>query len=315
LPIIQHPDLLVGTETGDDAAVFRLRDDLALVQTVDFFPPIVDDPWQFGAIAVSNAVSDVYAMGGTPLLALNLVCFPSGLPKEILQDILKGGAEKANEAHLLIVGGHTIEDDEPKYGMAVTGIVDPKKYITNAAARPGDHLILTKPIGTGIITTAAKSDRTTPEAIQRALDVMLHLNKASSEAMMTVGVSACTDVTGFGLVGHLRAMMQASGTSACISLQSVPVIEGTWELVESDVVPGGTRRNYDVAQSLTRWHSSIANHAQLLLCDAQTSGGLLISVPSGRTEQLLRALHERGEEGVMIGEVSEEADVPLEVRP
>ena len=315
MPVTQHPDLLVGISKGDDAAVYRLREDLALVQTVDFFPPIVDDPWEFGAIAAANALSDVYAMGGTPLLALNLVCFPIELPQTILHQILQGGAAKAAEAEVLIVGGHTIDDAEPKYGLAVTGTVHPEKFVTNAGARPGDQLILTKPVGTGIITTAAKNGQVDPATLRRAIDLMQRLNRDAAAAMVHVGANACTDVTGFGLAGHLGAMMKASGTSARLSLSAVPVIEGTWELVEAGIAPGGTHRNYDSVGRLTRWHRDIPEHARLLLCDAQTSGGLLISAPEGKASALLEELCRRSVDGVVVGEVMTRTDATIEVQP
>ena len=210
---------------------------------MDFFPPIVDDPWHFGAIAAANSFSDVYAMGGKPVLALNLVCFPTDLPVDILGEVLKGGADKAKEAGVLIVGGHTVNDQEPKYGMAVTGFVEPGRQVTNAGARPGDVLALTKPLGTGIITTAGKNGVADPDTLARAIHVMAELNKNASEAMMEVGANACTDITGFGLLGHLQSMARASGTSARVHLSQIPFIEGTRELAQAGVAPGGTHRN------------------------------------------------------------------------
>ena len=210
IPPVRDPNLLVGVDTADDAAVYRLNDETALVQTVDFFPPVVDDAFSFGAIAAANAFSDVYAMGGRPLLALNIVGFPVDLPKEILGRVLQGGATKAEEAGVLVIGGHTVDDAEPKYGMAVTGTVEPGKQITNAGARPGDALVLTKPIGTGVITTAGKREQASADVLDNAVAVMSTLNKAASEAMVEVGVHACVDVTGFGLIGHLLGMLKAS---------------------------------------------------------------------------------------------------------
>ena len=290
LPKVSHPDLLVGVDTQDDAAVFRLSDDVALIQTVDFFPPIVDDPFAFGEIAVANALSDVYAMGGRPLLGLNIVGFPIDLPKEIIGNVLKGGASKAAEAGVLIVGGHTVDDAEPKYGLAVTGLIKPGLQVTNAGAQPGDALVLTKPIGTGIITTAGKNDRVEKSVLDNAIDTMRALNREASDAMVRVGVNACVDVTGFGLIGHLLVMLRASDATARISLGAVPVLDGTWELVEQDVAPGGTRRNLKSAESSVIWDPTISRGAKLVLCDAQTSGGLLISVPPGKRESLLTEL-------------------------
>ena len=211
LPPISDPDLLVGLSTSDDAAVYRLRPDLALVQTIDFFPPIVDDPFSFGEIAVANALSDVYAMGGTPLLGLNVVAFPADHPPEVLAEILRGGASKAGEAGVLIVGGHTVDDREPKYGLAVTGTITPGRQITNAGARSGDVLVLTKPIGTGVITTAGKAGAVDESVLSGAVETMRALNAGASRAMVSSGANACSDVTGFGLVGHLREVVQASG--------------------------------------------------------------------------------------------------------
>jgi len=284
----------VGVETGDDAAVYRMNDDTAVILTVDFFPPIVDDAYAYGEIAVANSLSDVYAMGGRPLLALNIVGFPVDLPKEILSEILKGGASKAKEAGVLIVGGHTVDDKEPKYGMAVTGVIEPGKQVTNAGARPGDVLVLTKPIGTGVITTAGKQQRVSDEVLNRAVETMAELNRAAAEAMMEVGVNACTDVTGFGLLGHLRAMAEGSEVAATVSAGSVPVFDGVRELLAADIAPGGTRRNLQSLDGVVRWHESIDETAKLLLSDAQTSGGLLIAVAAEKQDRLLQALEAGG---------------------
>ena len=304
LPAITDPNLLVGIEKGDDAAVYRLGDDVALVQTVDFFPPIVDDPYQFGGIAVANALSDVYAMGGKPLLALNIVGFPAQLSKDILVDILKGGYEKAAEADVLIVGGHTIEDPEPKYGLAVTGLIKPGDEITNSGSLPGDILVLTKPIGTGIITTALKQGRAEPEVAKQAIEVMLELNAGASRAMVETGVNSATDVTGFGLLGHLQSMMAASGTSAQIYESKVPMILGLLDTVELGTVPDGSKRNLSSLADSVKWDQSIPVTVRMILCDAQTSGGLLISVKKGRLDYLMDQLRSNGvSEPKVIGEV------------
>ena len=316
MPVFEDPNLLVGATTGDDAAVYRMSEDSALILTVDFFPPIVDDPWQFGAIAAANSFSDVYAMGGRPVLALNLVCFPADLPVDILGDVLKGGAAKAKEAGVLIVGGHTVNDQEPKYGMAVTGFVEPGRHATNAGAKPGDRLVLTKPLGTGIITTAGKNGVADPDTVARAIQVMLTLNKAASEAMMEVGIDACTDITGFGLLGHLQSMVEASGAGARIHLSQVPLIEGTRELVEAGVAPGGTHRNLESIDRVTSWDASITQEDKLLLSDAQTSGGLLIAVAPDKVSQLLEALSARGVvEACVVGEITERDEAELHVLP
>ena len=314
LPTFSDPNLLVGISTGDDAAVYRLSEDLALVQTVDLFPPIVDDPWSFGAIAAANAFSDVYAMGGRPILALNVVCFPRDLPVDILGEIMKGAADKAKEAGALIVGGHTMDDQEPKYGMAVTGLVEPGKQVTNASARAGDLLVLTKPLGTGIITTAGKESVADAATLERAIEVMSALNRAPSEAMTEVGVNACTDVTGFGLLGHLKTMVEASGVTARVRFSLTPLIEGTWDLVQQGIAPGGTHRNLHSVNPVVAWGSHISNEAKLVLCDAQTSGGLLMSVPAGKVDDLMAAMSRRGVSGVVvIGEVVERRESEIEV--
>ena len=305
---------MVGTRTGDDAAVYRLRDDLALVQTVDFFPPIVDDPYHFGAIAAANALSDVYAMGGTPLLALNLVGFPVDLPKEILVSILKGGYDKAAEAGVLIVGGHTVDDAEPKYGLAVTGLIKPGDQVTNSGAKPGDVLALTKPIGTGIITTAGKNQAVDADVLAGAVAVMETLNKGASNAMSHVGVNAATDVTGFGLLGHLNAMMRASGTSARVYWSKVPLLPGLWQLAEQGIAPGGTQRNLASLENSVRWQESLPHTARVVLCDAQTSGGLLISVAQDKLDVLLEQLAGHGVAGAaVIGEVMDRKAWTIEV--
>ena len=306
----------MGTSTGDDAAVYRLGEDLALVQSVDFFPPIVDDPYSFGAIAVANSLSDIYAMGGKPLLGLNIVAFPVNLPKDILVQILKGGGDKAKEAGVLIVGGHTIDDEEPKYGLAATGIIKPGLEITNAKARPGDALVLTKPLGTGIITTAGKQGVAEPQVLNQAVEIMSALNAAASEAMVKVGVNACTDVTGFGLLGHLQGMIKASGVGARIYLNRIPIMEGVWELIRQGIAPGGTHRNLESVGHLVKWHPDITHEAQLLLCDAQTSGGLLISVLQEKTDTLVRELRAaKTHSAAVIGEIPPDESRQIEVLP
>ena len=304
LPKVSDPNLLVGISTGDDAAVYKLSARVALVQTVDFFPPIVDDPYTYGAIAAANALSDVYAMGGTPLLALNIVGFPVSLPKAVLRRILKGGADKAAEAGVLIVGGHTVDDEEPKYGLAVTGLVRPGKQVTNAGARPGDALVLTKPIGTGIITTAGKQGRVPPKVLREAIRQMATLNHAAADAMVRVGVHAATDVTGFGLLGHLRPMLKASGATARVTASAVPLLEGARALAEQGIAPGGTQRNFESLDPVVRWGRSVDKYTRLLLCDAQTSGGLLIAVPRRKLKRLVAELRDGGvETTAVIGEV------------
>jgi selenide, water dikinase len=301
---LADPAVLVGLETGDDAAVYQVRPDLALVVTTDFFTPIVDDPYTFGAIAAANALSDVYAMGGRPLLAINLVAFPiKELNPEILADILRGGLDKVREAGIDILGGHSIDDPEPKYGLAVTGTVDPARVVRNRGGQPGDRLILTKAIGTGIITTAIKHQVAPPEAEAAAVAGMLRLNAQAAAAMVEVGVHAATDVTGFGLLGHLHYLATASGVAARIEAQSVPVLPEVESLAEAGEVPGGTRRNEQFIRNFTSFATSVSAAWRTVLCDAQTSGGLLIAVEPTRRDALLDALRRRGVEGWEIGEL------------
>ena len=294
LPKIIDPNVLVGNASADDAAIYRIDDERALVLTTDFFTPIVDDPHDFGAIAAANALSDVYAMGGKPLTALNIVGFPESLDVAVLGEILRGGAEKAREAGIDIVGGHTIKTDEPIYGLSVTGMVHPARVATNAGGRPGDALVLTKPLGLGIVTTAAKQDQDTASAIGEAIRLMATLNRAAAEAMATVHASACTDVTGFGLLGHLRNLAAASGCAATVRLSSVPVIEAAWSYVREGIAPGGTHANWRFLGDWVEYAGDVDKHAQLVLCDAQTSGGLLIALPADEAERLCAELRARG---------------------
>ncbi len=262
--------------------------------TVDFFPPITDDPYEFGAIAAANSLSDVYAMGGKPLIALNIVGFPASLDKEILGRTLQGGYAKAAEAECLIVGGHTVDDPEPKYGLSVIGLVEPGKQVSNAGAKPGDILVLSKPIGTGIITTAGKQGVVHPDVLAGAVETMAALNKPGALAMQRVGVNAATDITGFGLLGHLKSMVKGSGVAAEINLAAVPVLPGVRELLENGVAPGGTHRNVSSVNDVVTWDAALTDEDRLLLCDAQTSGGLLVSVPAARAAELVDALGEEG---------------------
>ena len=305
--MVSHPDLLVGNDTGDDAAVYRLDDKTAIIVTVDFFTPITDDPYEFGVIAAANSLSDVYAMGGKPLVALNVVGFPAELAVEMLGDVLKGGYDKATEAGCLIVGGHTVDDEEPKYGLSVVGLIEPGKEVSNATAQPGDILVLTKPIGTGIITTGCKQGITPDHILKQAVDMMAELNKGASEAMMKVGVNSCTDITGFGLMGHLRGMVRGSGTGAKIRVADVPVLAGVWDLLEKGTVPGGTFRNMSGVADSVDWDPSLTEEQRLLMCDAQTSGGLLISVAKAKVDLLLSELEASGvETRAIVGEITAE---------
>ncbi len=307
LPIPVNPAVLVGSNTADDAAVYQIDDETAIVQTVDFFTPIVDDPYLFGAISAANSLSDIYAMGARPLFALNIVGFPEQrLPLSVLQDILRGAQDKAQEAGIPILGGHTVEDTEPKFGLCVTGLVHPDQVLRNSTAQPGDALILTKPIGLGIIATALKNGLAGEETSQKAAGIMAALNRAACEAMLSVGANACTDITGFGLLGHLREMAAGSGVNVTLSAQKVPVIPKVQELAAAGAIPGGTVNNLAHVQPHVTFEAGISHLTQLLLADAQTSGGLLISLPEARAKSLLTELEKRGvEDAAQIGRVTE----------
>lgn len=297
LPGFDDPDLLVGSADADDAAVYRIGPDLALVQTADFFTPIVDDPYDFGRVAAANALSDVYAMGGRPVLAINLVAFPlDDLGPAVLKEILRGGAEVVREAGAVIGGGHSIDDPEPKYGLAVSGLVDPERMLTNAGGRAGDVLVLTKPIGSGIATTAAKRELATPEVIDAAVEVMTTLNAAAAEAAVEAGARCATDVTGFGLLGHLNELCLASGVGARVEAEAVPVIAGVAELAATDAaVSGGSRRNAESAAAYTAFDHGVSESRRRLLADAMTSGGLLVACHPDRAGEL---------SGPVIGELT-----------
>jgi selenide,water dikinase len=309
------PNVLVGIEHSDDAAVYKVRDDLAIVATTDFFTPIVDDPYYFGAIAAANALSDIWAMGARPLFALNLVGFPDkDLPLETLKSILLGGSDKAHEAGIHILGGHTIKDREPKYGLVVIGLIHPDRVVANSTAQPGDRLILTKPIGTGIISTAIKQGKCPKEVECVAVETMCRLNKTAGEIMQEFSVSACTDVTGFGLLGHLREMVLGSGVGAVLYAERVPVLPGTLALVKEKAVPGGTRANLKSLAATAQYSNDITEEMKIILNDAQTSGGLLIAVPEARSRALLDALHQAGvNEAALIGELTSEPVAKIRV--
>lgn len=305
----------MGVQTRDDAAVYRIDAERALVHTVDVFTPVVDDPYAFGAIAAANSLSDVYAMGATPFLALNILAYPQGrLPAEVVAEIVRGGLDKMQEAGVVVAGGHSLDDPQPKFGYAVTGFVHPDRVVTNAGAKPKDRLVLTKPLGVGVITTGIKQQKATEEAVEAVTKVMLELNQAASEAMLQVGVHACTDVTGYGLVGHLHELAAASAVDARVWASRVPVLEAAWPLVRDRVVPGGTHRNRKAAARYTRWHPEVSEDLQLLLCDPQTSGGLLVAVPPDRLEPLQEALARRGVTVVaVVGEIVSTGEGRVEV--
>jgi selenide,water dikinase len=305
LPLPTDPNLLNGFEHGEDAAVYRLTDELALVQSVDYITPVVDDPYTFGAIAAANALSDLYAMGARPILALNLVGYPvKSLPLGILEEILRGGADKVIEAGASLIGGHSIDDHEPKYGLAVTGLVHPDRVIRNTGARPGDKLVLTKPLGLGIVTTGIDRGLVDEATIERAIAVMTTLNAGAGEAMLAVGVHAATDVTGFGLLGHLREMLAGDGLGARIELNAVPVLDAAWDLAAANCIPDGSHNNFRYLASFVTWDKDIERPAQMILCDAQTSGGLLLAVSPERSDDLLAALKEQATPAAaIIGEI------------
>jgi selenide, water dikinase len=298
---------LVGRETSDDAGVYKIREDLALIQTLDFFTPIVNDPYFFGQIAAVNALSDVYAMGGRPLTAMNIVCFPKkSLDKSVLKEILKGGLEKIHEAGALLVGGHSVDDLELKYGLSVTGIVHPDQVMTNAGAQPGDQLILTKPIGTGIIATALKGKAASKEAEEAMIKVMVESNRIGAEVMQEVGAHGCTDITGFGLLGHALEMAVASKCRLIIAGSQVPIIPFASEYAKMGMVPGGTHANRNYCHRSLEVDSEIPAYLLDILSDAQTSGGLLIVVAKEKAGRLLSRLIEHGlEASSLIGEVAD----------
>ncbi|RME36891.1 MAG: selenide, water dikinase SelD [Planctomycetota bacterium] len=306
LPVQDVPELIVGSEGFDDAGVYRLDAERALVLTVDFFPPLVDDPYPFGRIAAANSLSDVYAMGGRPLTALNIVGFPDDdLPIEILSEILRGGAERVSAAGAALVGGHSVRDGEVKYGLAVTGIVHPDRIITNAGAKEGDVLVLTKPIGSGVLTSAAKTGKIDAADLQEALDVMTALNAGASEAMQQTGVHAATDVTGFGLIGHAFELAQASGVTVELHAATVPLLSGTLELARKKQLTRAWKGNLEHLGDALQVSSGVEEMLVRVLADAQTSGGLLIAVPPDRVDGLLHGLRTRNTPAaVIVGSVS-----------
>ena len=303
------PRLLVGRETFDDAGVFLVADDLALVQTVDFFAPIVDDPFDFGQVAAANALSDVYAMGGQPMTALNIVAYPiNDLPLSVLTEILRGGQQKVHEAGAFIVGGHTIIDTELKYGLAVTGRAHPKFLLTNAAAKPGDRLILTKPIGNGILATALKREIISADAARAMIELMKRLNGQASRAALAVGAVCATDVTGFGLLGHASHIARASNVTLAIHAELVPILDGTRDALKKGATTDGMKRNREYVNEFVEWRGG-ATEDRDLFCDPQTSGGLLVTVPRARVASYLSKV----EGAVDIGEVLERENIAIVV--
>jgi selenide,water dikinase len=290
LPKVKHPNLLVDIETHDDAGVYKISDSIALIQTVDFFPPICSDAYSFGQIAAANALSDVYAMGGIPLTALNLMMFPDDkIPLSIFSDILKGGFDKVKEAGALIVGGHTINDSPLKYGLAVTGIVHPDKLITNSNAKPGDILILTKPLGTGIITAGKKIGEVLEDDYTAAISTMMQLNKSAGEIMQKFGIKCATDITGFSLLGHALNISQASKVTLCFNSQSLPLLKGAYDLANMGCIPGAAFRNLDFVNEFCQFGKIDYNH-KMIMVDAQTSGGILMTVPPQNKDDIIKEL-------------------------
>ena len=312
---VDLPKNTIGFESSEDCAVSPLDEDHFLIQSVDFFPPIVDDPYTFGQIAAANSLSDIYAMGGMPLHALNIAEFPSDdLPLEILTEIMQGGLEITKQAQIPILGGHTIKDPVPKYGLVVTGRVEKENLTLNSTAKAGDVLILTKPLGSGIIATAIKKDKAPKSIMEEAVNVMTNLNSGATIAMNAVGVNACTDITGYGLLGHLLEMCKGSNVSVTLEFNEIPLIQGVYELAQKGFIPGGTKRNLDYVSSQVNFSKNISQEQQYLLADAQTSGGLLISVAKEKAEDLQKTLTENNTlSSAIVGHVYNPAESTIYV--
>ena len=303
LPKTYDEKLIVGIDTSDDAAVYKINETTALIQTLDFFTPVVDDPYIFGQIAAANSLSDIYAMGGEPKLAMNIVCFPTCLSADIMTEILRGGYDKIDEAGALLVGGHTVEDDEPKYGLSVSGFIHPDKVLTNCNAKPGDFLVLTKPLGIGIINTAIKAQMADDEIYNLAVNNMRILNKFAKDAMVKVGVNSCTDITGFGLLGHSLEMANGSDVTIMFESSKIPIIKKAAEFAAMGLVPAGAYSNMQFIGEKVKFNEQIPQEIRDILFDPQTSGGLLISVSSNKLDELLEELKESPTEVSVIGKV------------
>ncbi len=301
----QYPQLLVGLEVSDDAAVYRINDEVAVIQTLDFFPPVVDDPYDYGAVAAANAMSDVYAMGGEVVLALNICGFPADLPLEIVTEILRGGAEKVAEAGGVLAGGHTIDAQEPTYGLSVMGLIHPDRVLTKGGARPGDALVLTKPLGVGIITTALKGEVADPAHVAAAVEIMKKLNRDAARLIQQVGVHACTDITGFALLGHGYEMAERSEARLRFYLEKLPFLEGAQQYGKDNLFPGGSCRNQSAYEQWVDFALGISEEMQLLLFTPETSGGLLVAIPPERLEMLTALFAEEGQPRWIVGEVVE----------
>ena len=307
--------MLVGISTGDDAGVLRLSDDLAIVNTVDFFTPVVDDPFTYGQISAANALSDVYAMGGIPRTALNIVCWPqTGLPGEMLAEIIRGAAEKAREAGVVVVGGHTVADEEVKFGMAITGVIDPRRIVRNVGAEVGDALVLTKALGTGILMTAFKRDKLAEEPYQAAVRSMTQLNAAAASAMLKYGVHAATDITGFGLVGHALKMAEGSGVTIVFEESDLPLLPAVIEQCRAGMIPGGGERNREFYAPKVRISDEVSDEIATIAFDPQTSGGLLIAIPDQQSLALLAELQNSGHrDAAIVGRVTARREHPIEL--
>ncbi len=315
LPHIKDPLLIAGFEENEDAGVYKLSNEVALIQTLDFFTPITNDPYLFGQIAAANALSDVYAMGGRPLLAMNIVCFPiKKMDKEVLREILRGAAVKLMEAETLLLGGHSVEDEEIKYGLSVTGVVHPDRVVLNSGAVPGDYLILTKPLGTGIIATAVKGGRASSDAEVKSFRIMCELNRMASEAMLKAGVHACTDITGFGLIGHAYEMAKAGNVGITLYASKVPVIDEAIEYAEMGLIPEGDYRNKIYCEKMIEVEPAVSLPVLDVMFDAQTSGGLLIALSPDRTEEFFNLFTATGMAGV-VGEVTEDNPGKILIKP
>jgi len=302
LPKNHDPKLLVGFDTSDDACVYKLNNDMVLIQTLDFFTPMVDDPYQFGQIAAANALSDVYAMGASPLVALNVLCIPTCMPPEDVAAILAGGADKVLEAGGVIAGGHSVIDPEPKYGLSVSATIHPDEIWSNAGAKPGDILVLTKPLGNGILATAAKKDAITQEEFNQAVISMATLNKYARDAAKKTSVNGCTDITGFGFIGHASEMAQASDCALVFDSKKMPILDGAYDLAQKGVIPGGAKRNEEYLSSKVSFTANVPLPIRHILFDPQTSGGLLLSVPEADIDLLLGNLAAAGVDASVVGE-------------
>lgn len=314
LPKFEDENLIVGIDTSDDAAVYKIDEKRGVILTLDFFTPVVDDPYTFGQIAAANSLSDVYAMGGKPITVMNIVCFPNCLPLDILTKILKGGADKVAEAGAIVVGGHSVEDDEPKFGLSVMGMVDIDKITANSGARPGDLLILTKPLGLGIINTAVKADVASKEAAAKAIETMAYLNRDAAKAAAKVGIHACTDITGFGLLGHAYEMAEGSSTTIEIWSDLLPIIRESIELAKDGIIPAGAYNNRKHLEGKVLFKNRPDQYLEDIMFDPQTSGGLLFAVPRAKADELLLLLSQNNKtECAIVGEVKEKTDYPIEV--